>query len=169
MAPSPDQPWRSLTDLGRLYGMSAVQFGRLLDRAGLREASGQPSRLAIAENLAYGRHRDQPARQTFWHQERCLQRLEQQGLLPRRPSSLVEQWAELLSALFAGSPSISTSAEQMAEDLPKELVGPVNVQLQARGCAFQVKARRGVNPGGGLPLACSPAPEAPAGDSRRYG
>ena len=169
MATAPTNPWRSLTDLGRLHGISAVKFGRLLNRAGLRDASGQPSSQAITEKLAYGHHGDQPGRQTFWHQERCLRLLEQQGLLPRRPSSLVEQWAELLSALFAGSPSISTSAEQMAEDLPRELVGAVNSQLKARGCAFQVKARRGIRPGGGLPLACSPAPAVPADDLHRCG
>lgn len=169
MATSSTNPWRSLTDLGRLHGISAVQFGRLLNRAGLRDASGQPSSRAIAEKLAYGHHGDQPGRQTFWHQERCLRLLEQQGLLPRRPTSLVEQWTELLSALFAGSPSISTSAEQMAEDLPRELVGAVNSQLKARGCPFQVKARRGIRSGGGLPLACSPAPAAPADDLHRYG
>ena len=54
-------------------------------------------------------------------------------------SRLVEQWAVLLSALDEGSPSISTSADQMAEDLPGELVEPVNAELRLLGCSFQVQ------------------------------
>lgn len=183
-ASSPLSPWRSLTELGRLHGLSAVQFGRLLNQAGLREANGQPSARAIAEQVAYGRHPQPPVqslqqrtlhaepslRQTFWHQERCLELLERQGLLRPRQPSLVEQWAELLSALFVGSPSISTSAEQMAEDLPRELVGAVNSQLRERGCPFQVKSLADkLRSGGGPRLACSPSPTVRAGDSHRCG
>ncbi|MGB7565028.1 MAG: hypothetical protein WBM08_09770 [Prochlorococcaceae cyanobacterium] len=142
----PDSPWRSLSELGRQQGLSAVQFGRLLSQAGLREANGQPSAGAIAEQLAYVRHGDQPVphskqpgSQTFWHQERCLQRLERHGLLGHHPAAQSEQWTELLSALLEGSASISTSAEEMAEDLPRELVGAVNSQLKVKGCSFQVK------------------------------
>jgi len=54
-------------------------------------------------------------------------------------SRLVEQWAVLLSALDEGSPSISTSADQMAEDLPGDLVDPVNAELRLLGCSFQVQ------------------------------
>jgi hypothetical protein len=145
-ATGPLGPWRSLTELGRQHGLSAVQFGRLLSQAGLRDANGQPSARAVHEQLAYGRHKEQPVRhaeqpghQSFWHQERCVQLLERQGLLGHHPAAQVEQWTELLSALLEGSASISTSAEQMAEDLPRELVGAVNSQLKAKGCTFQVK------------------------------
>ena len=57
---------------------------------------------------------------------------------PGRHSRLVCQWAELLSALDEGSPSISTSADQMAEELPGDLVDPVNAELRQRGCSYQV-------------------------------
>ncbi len=57
---------------------------------------------------------------------------------PGRHNALVSQWAELLSALDEGSPSISTSADQMAEDLPGDLVEPVNAELRQRGCSYQV-------------------------------
>jgi len=40
-----------------------------------------------------------------------------------------------------GSPSISTSAEEMAGDLPQALVTPVNLELKQRGCSFQVRRR----------------------------
>jgi hypothetical protein len=63
------------------------------------------------------------------------------GLEPIQRTTLVQQWAELLSALTEGSPSISTSAADMAEDLPGELVEPVNAELRHIGCSFQVAER----------------------------
>ncbi|MFZ9947254.1 MAG: hypothetical protein ACO3FN_09320, partial [Vulcanococcus sp.] len=65
----------------------------------------------------------------------------QAGLEPIQRTTLVQQWAQLLSALTEGSPSISTSAAQMAEDLPGELVEPVNAELRHIGCSFQVGER----------------------------
>ena len=58
--------------------------------------------------------------------------------------TLIHQWADLLSALVAGAPGVNASAEDMALELPNELVPPVNQELQQRGCSFQVKrqARR---------------------------
>ncbi|UPM49530.1 MULTISPECIES: hypothetical protein [unclassified Synechococcus] len=56
--------------------------------------------------------------------------------------TLVEQWASLLELLWDGCASISTSAEQMAEDLPRDLIGPVNAQLRQQGCAFQVQKQQ---------------------------
>lgn len=77
---------------------------------------------------------------------------------------LIALWADLLSALQQGSPGIATSAEEMAGDLPRELVAPVNRELRQRGCSFQVKPlRRDATP----PPACSPSREAPAADPRR--
>ncbi|MCS5706624.1 hypothetical protein NZK27_10520 [Synechococcus sp. FGCU-3] len=58
--------------------------------------------------------------------------------------TLIHQWADLLSTLFAGAPGVNASAEDMALELPDELVPPVNQELRQRGCSFQVKrqARR---------------------------
>jgi hypothetical protein len=57
-------------------------------------------------------------------------------------------WADLLSALQQGSPGIATSAEEMAGDLPLELVVPVNRELRQRGCSFQVSLlKRDTTPG----------------------
>ena len=56
-------------------------------------------------------------------------------------SLLVDQWTQLLEALDLGSPSINATADQMAEDMPKELVEDVNDQLAARGCNYRVSNR----------------------------
>ena len=49
----------------------------------------------------------------------------------------------LLEAMEEGSASISTSTDQMAEDLPMDLIEDVNHQLSHRGCRFQVQRLEG--------------------------
>jgi len=131
-------PWLTLTDLGRLYGISAVHCGHLLAEAGLRAANGQPSAAAVAAGQAFSRAPRHHGRAVLWHRDGCGAVLESCGLAPLRRSTLVEQWATLLSALTEGAAAISTSAAQMAEELPPELVEAVNGQLRAMGCPFQV-------------------------------
>ena len=133
--------WLSLTDLGRIYGISAVHCGRLLSEAGLRDANGQPSRHALRSGCAIRGHQPHAHGPTQWHRSHCQTVFRQAGLEPIQRTTLVQQWAQLLSALTEGSPSISTSAAQMAEDLPGELVEPVNAELRHIGCSFQVGER----------------------------
>lgn len=63
---------------------------------------------------------------------------------PSDQRTLIGQWADLLSTLFAGAPGVNASAEEMATELPDHLVPPVNAELLQRGCSFQVQrqARR---------------------------
>jgi hypothetical protein len=76
--------------------------------------------------------------------------------LPRsQPAQLqlVHQWADLLELLLQGVEAVATSAEDMARELPRELVSPVNRELRQRGSSFQVPGRRlrtgaGPRPGG---------------------
>ena len=51
----PNQPWLTLTDLGRLFGISAVFCGKLLSEAGLRDPDGMPNDAAL--DVAF-RHKD---------------------------------------------------------------------------------------------------------------
>ena len=151
---SPPAPWLSLTDLGRLYGISAVHCGRLLSEAGLRDHAGKPTLQALRSGFAAP---DQPG----WSPRHCQPTLEAAGLELVERVSLVQQWADLLSALSEGSPSISTSAAQMAEELPSDLVEPVNLQLRKLGCGFQVqRSARGLSRGGGATSAARPEPAA---------
>ena len=131
--------WLSLTDLGRVYGISAVHTGKLLRAAGLRLSDGEPSPEALADGLAQRQHSGKH-HQALWHRQGCAPHLERQGLLPAKQHSLVGLWADLLAALQQGSPDIAVSAEEMAGDIPGDLVLPVNQELRARGCSFQVSA-----------------------------
>ncbi|WP_339381483.1 hypothetical protein [Brasilonema bromeliae] len=38
--------WKTLTELGQEFGVSAVKFGNLLKQYGLREKDGEPSQMA---------------------------------------------------------------------------------------------------------------------------
>ena len=166
-------PWLTLTDLGRLYGISAIHCGRLLQEAGLRSRDGHPTAQALQSGCASPQHRQLPAGEPIWHRQHCRQAFEAVGLATVQRASLVQQWAALLSALTEGSPSISTSAAQMAEDVPGDLVDPVNVELRELGCSFQVqRPGRPVSRAGGARSVASRAagagtptpagPEAPA-------
>ena len=131
--------WLTLTDLGRLYGISAMHCGRLLQDAGLRNSDGLPTAQAVQSGCASGAQRRPHGGEPIWHRLHCRRAFEAAGLVTVQRASLVQQWAALLSALTEGSPSISTSAAQMAEDLPGDLVDPVNVELRQLGCSFQVQ------------------------------
>ena len=68
---------------------------------------------------------------------------ERRQQLPQQPPThqqwLIEQWTDLLETLLSGVAAVSTSAEEMARDLPGELVRPVNRELRLRGNRFQVR------------------------------
>lgn len=137
--PAAETHWLSLTDLGRIYGISAVHCGRLLSDAGLRQGDGAPSAQALTQGLAYQHHPHSPNPSAVWNEQGCAPLLQGQGLRPMAENHLISQWADLLAALVQGSPSISISAEEMACDLPQDLVTPVNLELKQRGCSFQVR------------------------------
>jgi hypothetical protein len=137
-SPTPASTWVSLTTLGHLYGISAVQCGRLLRDAGLRLSDGGASKEALQQGLAYQQQPTRPHHGPLWASQGCGPILEARGLRPIATHTLVQQWVTLLSALDEGSPSINTSAAEMATELPTHLVAPVNEGLRALGSAFQV-------------------------------
>ncbi|MEB3157283.1 MAG: hypothetical protein VKO26_07610 [Cyanobacteriota bacterium] len=167
MAPSRGHPdWLTLTELGRLYGLSAVTIGKILQASGLRQLDGRPSPEALRQGLAFQRH-SSPSRQTLWDRDGCAPHLEHQGLKPLRQRSPLELWADLISDLQQGTPAVVMSAEDAAEEVPAELVGPLNRRLRERGCSFQVRQatlRRLPRPS-----ADSPVPTADAGGPHRRG
>jgi hypothetical protein len=140
--------WLSLTDLGRLHGISAVQCGRLLEVAGVRQRDGAPSRQALRSGLARrpaGRRR--PGGE-LWHRSGCGEVLESHGVEPTAQRRIVEQWVDLLEALIHAGGAISTTPQDMASELPLELRAAVNARLQERGCDLQLQPGRGADPAG---------------------
>ena len=130
--------WISLNDLGRFYGISAIHCGKILNQRGWRDRRGQPSAEALKVQAArhLGPHGQKQS--VVWNQELCGGLLEANGHQPVSLSRQIDQWSQLLEAMQSGSPSITATAAQMAEDMPNELVDGVNQQLAERGCSFRV-------------------------------
>ena len=142
MSPPRSAPeWLTLTEIGRVYGISAVHAGKLLQSAGLRQLDGRPSPEALRSGLAHRRH-SSPSGPTLWNREGCAPHLEQQGLQPRGQHQLVDLWADLLRELLQGSAAVAISPDDMAEEMPADLVVPVNLRLKEQGCAFQVRKKK---------------------------
>ncbi len=156
--------WLSLTEIGRLYGISAVHTAKLLQAAGLLRPDGLPSPEALRLGLAQRRH-SWPSGQTLWNRDGCAPQLEGQGLRPRHQRALVDLWVDLISDLQEGAPAVVMSAEDAVAELPADLVAPVNRRLRERGCGFQVSPtlRRTLHGPAGLP---SPTADA-SGPHRR--
>ena len=133
--------WLSLTDLGRIYGISAIHCGKTLEHQGWRDRRGRPTQSALDANAAMQTGPHGQGRTVLWNRSVCSQLLEQKGYEPMSRSLQVEQWTQLLEALQLGSPSITATADQMAEEMPGELLEDVNHQLASRGCRYQVTPR----------------------------
>jgi hypothetical protein len=137
--PIPEGTWLSLTDLGRLHGISAVQCGRLLQQAGVRQGDGAPSRHALRCGLARRPASGRRLGGAVWHRRGCGEVLESHGLEPTAQRRMVEQWVDLLEALINAEGAISTTPQDMACELPQDLLGAVNARLRERGCDLQLQ------------------------------
>lgn len=138
--PPPSQTdWLSLTDLGRLYGISAVHCGRILSAAGLRLEGGAPSQQALERGLALRPLPHRHNRSALWNRLGCAAVLDRQGLRPMAQQRLIHQWADFLEALVMASSAVCVSAEEIAGEMPPQLVSPVNRELRQRGNRFQVR------------------------------
>ena len=131
-------PWLSLTDLGRIYGISAIHCGRILEQQGWRDRRGRPTPAALEADAASCAGTHGQGRTVFWSRAICSELLESKGYAPMSRNVQIEQWTQLLEALQLGSPSISATPDQMAEEMPTELVDDVNQQLAVRGCSYRV-------------------------------
>ena len=133
-----NSPWLCLAELGRIYGISAFHCGRILENHGWRDRRGRPTPAALEAGAASSVGPHGQGRHVFWSRSLCTELLNSNGYTPISRSLQVEQWTQLLEALQLGSPSISATADQMAEEMPNELMEDVNHQLQVRGCSYRV-------------------------------
>ena len=133
-----NSPWLCLAELGRIYGISAFHCGRILENHGWRDRRGRPTPAALEAGAASSVGPHGQGRHVFWSRSLCTELLNSNGYAPISRSLQVEQWTQLLEALQLGSPSISATADQMAEEMPNELMEDVNHQLKVRGCSYRV-------------------------------
>jgi len=133
-----NSPWLSLTDLGRIFGISATHFGRLLHNHGWLDRLQRPTPAALDAGAASSVGPHGQGRAVLWNRDLCSALLIKLGYSPVSRSVQVEQWTQLLEALQLGSPAIAASLDQMAEEIPNDLVDEVNQQLTMRGCRYRV-------------------------------
>ena len=131
--------WLTLSDLGRRFGLTTRHCGRVLDHQGWRDRSGHPTHAAITAGAALQHNSHQHSPSNRWNADICAAILSTHRQRPIKRSEQVSQWVTLLEAMEEGSASISTSTDQMAEELPMDLIEEVNHQLSHRGCRFQVQ------------------------------
>ena len=130
--------WISLNDLGRCYGISAIHCGKILNQQGWRDRRGQPTAEGFKAEAARHLGPHGQMQSVVWNQELCGDLMEANGLQPVSLSRQIDQWSQLLEAMQSGSPSITATAAQMAEEMPNELVDGVNQRLAERGYSFRV-------------------------------
>ncbi len=133
--------WLNLNELSRTFGISSGLCKRALQEQGWRDKCGYPTQAAIQAGAASSNshEEDKPtSTNTLWNIEMCKTFLKLESHEQLLRTAQVNQWATLFEALEEGSPSINTTPDEMAEDLPCELVGDVNAQLALRGCQFRV-------------------------------
>lgn len=140
--PSGNTPeWVSLGELGRPYGLSAMEIGRLLVQVEWRDVNGEATIRALAKGVA----RRLPSGQNhpaIWHRKGCDHWLESRRLVRRQPDR-IGLWAELLNVLDQGEPAIAETAQEMALEIPSELVSSINAALRSKGSRFQVPPTSG--------------------------
>ncbi len=140
MAASPT--WMSLTDLGRVYGISAIHCGRALKNNGWRDRFGQPTQGALQAGAASINGPLNHTNSSLWNTKICGALLEKTGYHQISRAMRVEQWALLLEAIAEGCPSIDITADQMAEEIPEELIEDINDELSSKNCLFRIKANK---------------------------
>ena len=69
--------YMSLTDLGKLYGVSRVRMGQILIEVGLRTPEKKPSRMAFEKGFVIERPSTQPGTYFYvWHGKKTCEILD---------------------------------------------------------------------------------------------
>ncbi|MEB3322437.1 MAG: hypothetical protein VKI81_06405 [Synechococcaceae cyanobacterium] len=87
---------------------------------------------------------------------------------PRARRRLVELWADLLTAVPQAASALLISQDELADDIPLDLVAPVNLELRQRGSSYQVN-RSSLRKAAAPRPPCSPSPASDAADLHRCG
>ena len=134
--------WLTLSNLGTRFGLSKLLCVLALERHGLSDRSGQPTQAARKIGAVQQSKAHNQSCSNLWNVEVCTAVLCSSGYRTVSRIEHISQWVSLLEAMEQGSSSLLTSADQMAEDLPFDLVEEVNHQLSNRGSRFLVSPRQ---------------------------
>jgi len=134
----------SLTNLSRNLNTTPIECNKALRKHGWLDINGHPTRSALEAGAAAASTKEETTacNKAIWNIGVCKHLLEKNVSPPINNNLEIEQWTNLLEALEEGSPSINTTAEEMARDLPQNLISGVNDQLKIRGrTSFRVSTQ----------------------------
>ncbi len=127
--------WISLNELSRIYGISETMCGIALENQGWCDQVGNPTNGALTAGAACLKNFPRSlSKKALWNPMVCKEALQKE-----QESLKIERWAQLLETLEQGCPAIITTTEQMAKEVPDELIDKVNIKLTNNGCDFQVR------------------------------
>ena len=135
--------WLNLKDLSRISDIPTIDCLKTLQNKGWLNSNGSPTQSAIEAGAAASNlETSQTSHQSIWNAEICKRLLKNIIKEPIGRTIEIQQWTTLLEALEEGSPSINATAEEMAQDLPCNLIKEVNHQLALRGVtSFRVNKK----------------------------
>lgn len=94
--------YKSLTDIGKPFGISSRQLGQVLKDAGLRDDSGSPTKESLGSGLA----RSTPLKSGFahymWNRDEVVKILEMKGIVSSRASIVRELIEDIEPDIYIG-------------------------------------------------------------------
>ncbi|MBL1209445.1 hypothetical protein [Geminocystis sp. GBBB08] len=71
--------WSNLTNLGKIYGLSAIKMGKKLKELGLRNDEGKPTEKALLEGFAQSTPLKDGSPFYMWHKHKILELMRETG------------------------------------------------------------------------------------------
>jgi hypothetical protein len=139
--------WRTLTELGQEFGVSAVKFGNLLKQHGLREKDGEPTQNAKDGSFCEKIVPNEGKPYYLWHRDKTVEFLiskgvEKIGVSAKEASKITEarklarEWIEAQKLDDEGSKLGYMMACELEPEIKRIGVDLVQSQLKTLGSDF---------------------------------
>ncbi|HBB31558.1 MAG TPA: hypothetical protein DDZ80_06105 [Cyanobacteria bacterium UBA8803] len=136
--------WRTLTELGQEFGVSAVKFGNLLKQHGLREKDGEPSQIAQEGGFFEKIVPKEGKPYYLWHRDKTVEYLtslgvnksgvsEKEALLDTEARKLAKSYLEAQKLDDEGSKLGYLMFQELTSDIKKVGLDRFNKALKSLG------------------------------------
>ena len=121
--------WKTLTELGQEFGVSAVKFGNLLKQHGLREKDGEPSQMAKDGGFFEKITPNEGKPYYLWHREKTSEYLISQGVAKNGVSAkdaLMMTEARKLARSYMEAEKLDDEGSKLGYIMLSEMVDDIN-------------------------------------------
>ena len=121
--------WKTLTELGQEFGVSAVKFGNLLKQHGLREKDGEPSQIASDGGFFEKITPKEGKSYYLWHGEKTSEYLISQGVAKNGVSAKEAETmteARKLARSYMEAQKLDDEGSKLGYMMLSEMVGDIN-------------------------------------------